>query len=93
MGWQTALCATAYSAALAVQGMIALTVPGYSALAWHGVLLTVCGVIFTIFFSEYTNSDGRSIKSDGQQTRCSCGSCPRLRASCSSFTSSASSRY
>ncbi|KAK3686554.1 hypothetical protein LTR37_019693, partial [Vermiconidia calcicola] len=51
LGWQTALCATTYSAALALQGMIALSIPGYSAPAWHGVLLTLGGVMVTINFN------------------------------------------
>ena len=52
LGWQTALCSTAYSCALAVQGMIALNNPGYGAPAWHGVLLTIAVVLSTIIFSK-----------------------------------------
>ncbi|KAM0720175.1 hypothetical protein Q7P37_004311 [Cladosporium fusiforme] len=51
LGWQTALVSTAYSAALAVQGMIALNNPGYAVPAWHGVLLTVGAVLTTIIFN------------------------------------------
>ena len=51
LGWQTALVSTCYSAALAVQGMIALNNPGYSIPAWHGVLLTVGAVLLTIIFN------------------------------------------
>jgi len=51
LGWQTALVSTAYSAALAVQGMIALNTPGYAVPAWHGVLLTVGAVLLTIIFN------------------------------------------
>ena len=53
LGWQTALCSTAYSCALAVQGMIALNNPGYGVPAWHGVLLTIAVVLATIVFSGY----------------------------------------
>lgn len=55
LGWQTALCSTAYSCALAVQGMIALNNPGYAspvAPPWQGVLLTIGVVISTILFSK-----------------------------------------
>jgi hypothetical protein len=51
LGWQTALVSTAYSAALAVQGMIALNVPGYTVPSWHGVILTIGAVLFTIIFN------------------------------------------
>lgn len=55
LGWQTALCSTAYSAALAVQGIIALTTSNYSVPAWHGVLLTVGIVLFSLLFSQSKN--------------------------------------
>lgn len=51
MGWQTALASYGYTASLAVQGMIALCVPSYSAPAWHAVLLTIGHVLFTIVFN------------------------------------------
>ncbi|KAM0723695.1 hypothetical protein Q7P37_000683 [Cladosporium fusiforme] len=51
LGWQTALVGTAYSAALAVQGMIALNDPNYAMPAWHGVLLTIGMVLLTIIFN------------------------------------------
>jgi len=51
LGWQTALVSTAYSAALAVQGMIALNITGYAVPSWHGVVLTVGAVLLTIVFN------------------------------------------
>ena len=51
LGWQTALVSTAYSAALAVQGMVALNIADYAVPRWHGVLLTIAAVLFTIIFN------------------------------------------
>jgi choline transport protein len=51
LGWQTALVSTSYSAALAVQGMIALNVTNYAVPAWHGVVLTIGAVLVTIIFN------------------------------------------
>lgn len=51
LGWQTALVSTCYSAALAVQGMIALNNPHYTVPVWHGVLLTIGAVLFTTIFN------------------------------------------
>ena len=51
LGWQTALCSTAYSCALAVQAIIALNNVDYAVLRWHGVLLTIGVVLSTIVFS------------------------------------------
>jgi choline transport protein len=51
LGWQTALVSTSYSAALAVQGMIALNRADYTVPAWHGALLTIGAVLLTIVFN------------------------------------------
>ncbi|KAF2171481.1 hypothetical protein M409DRAFT_18598 [Zasmidium cellare ATCC 36951] len=51
LGWQTALCSTAYSGALSVQGIISLNLPNYSNAAWQGVLLTIAIVLSTIAFN------------------------------------------
>lgn len=51
LGWQTALVSTAYSGALAVQGLIALNTVDYAVPAWHGVLLTIGITLITIVFN------------------------------------------
>jgi choline transport protein len=51
LGWQTALVSTAYSAALAIQGLIALNTVDYAVPAWHGVLFTVGITLITIVFN------------------------------------------
>lgn len=51
LGWQTALVSTSYSAALAVQGMIAMNMADYTVPAWHGALLTIGAVLLTIIFN------------------------------------------
>jgi choline transport protein len=51
LGWQTALVSTSYSAALALQGMIALNNSSYTFPGWHGALLTIGAVLVTIVFN------------------------------------------
>ncbi|KAM0692694.1 hypothetical protein Q7P36_007249 [Cladosporium allicinum] len=51
LGWQTSLVGTAYTAALAIQGLIALNTVDYAVPAWHGVLLTIGIVLITIIFN------------------------------------------
>jgi choline transport protein len=51
LGWQAALVSTAYSGALAIQGLIALNTVNYAVPAWHGVLLTIGITLFTIIFN------------------------------------------
>ncbi|KAK0270448.1 hypothetical protein LTS00_016951 [Friedmanniomyces endolithicus] len=47
----TALCSTAYSGALAVQGIVTLNTAGYAVPSWQGVVLTIGIVLSTIFFN------------------------------------------
>ncbi|PPJ60931.1 hypothetical protein CBER1_06199 [Cercospora berteroae] len=51
LGWQVALCSTAYSGALAVQGIISLEVPAYVRQLWQGVLFTIAIVLSTLAFN------------------------------------------
>ncbi|KAK5156749.1 hypothetical protein LTS14_004962 [Recurvomyces mirabilis] len=51
LGWQTGLCATAYGAALALQGMIAINHADYAVPQWQGCVLTIAVVLITIFFN------------------------------------------
>ncbi|KAM3413874.1 hypothetical protein BST61_g10548 [Cercospora zeina] len=51
LGWQTALCSTATSGALAIQGIMSLRDPHYVRLKWHSVLLIIAIVMSTLAFN------------------------------------------
>ncbi|KAK3698059.1 hypothetical protein LTR37_017108 [Vermiconidia calcicola] len=51
LGWQTALCSSSFTAALGIQGIIAINNETYTLPAWHAVLLTIGIVVFSILFN------------------------------------------
>ncbi|KAF2213584.1 hypothetical protein CERZMDRAFT_67040 [Cercospora zeae-maydis SCOH1-5] len=51
LGWQTALCSTANSGALALQGIMSLRDAHYVRHEWHSVLLTIAIVLSTLAFN------------------------------------------
>mgnify|MGYP001191596905 FL=1 len=51
LGWQAAMCASAYTPALNIQGLIALNIEGYTLPGWHAALMTIGIVIICIFIN------------------------------------------
>ncbi|KAH0356539.1 amino acid transporter, partial [Aureobasidium melanogenum] len=51
LGWQAAMCASAYTPALNIQGLIALNVEGYTLPGWHAALMTIGIVIICILIN------------------------------------------
>ena len=51
LGWQAAMCASAYTPALNIQGLIALNVEGYTLPGCHAALITIGIVIVCIFIN------------------------------------------
>ena len=51
IGWQTYLASVCFLVGTIMQGLIALNVPDYSYHRWHGTLLTIAVVVFTIVFN------------------------------------------
>lgn len=45
------MCASAYTPALTIQGLIAINVEGYGLPGWHATLLTIAIVLFSIVFN------------------------------------------
>ncbi|KAG9637612.1 amino acid transporter, partial [Aureobasidium melanogenum] len=54
LGWQAAMCASAYTPALNIQGLIALNVEGYTLPGWHAALMTIGIVIICILINTIT---------------------------------------
>ena len=51
MGWQTGITSVGFLAATQIQGLLVLNYPEYELQRWHGTLLLIAVVLFSIFFN------------------------------------------
>lgn len=53
LGWQAAVCGNAFLIGTIMQGLITLCVSSYQAQAWHGTMIVIGVVCFTVIFNTF----------------------------------------
>ena len=53
MGWQTGITSVGFLASSQIQGLLVLNYPDYVFERWHGTLLLIAMILFSIFFNSF----------------------------------------